>query len=129
MYKTQHRKLEPNQHEPHTKTRGDLMCSWMVSRSCSTCSVSHVITNPVNSLIRLVTSVKREQDCINHIRNISDTIYEMIPLRLYPTRDGVYKIYEGRISTSPYGSLGVIASFWAATRYQGNRNRKYKPGK
>ena len=27
-----------------------------------------------------------------------------------PTRDGVRKIYEGMISASPFGTLGLIAS-------------------
>ena len=52
---TQHRKLKNKQHEPHQKTRGDIRFPGRVSRSCSTCGirrVAHVITNPVNSLIR-----------------------------------------------------------------------------
>ena len=30
------------------------------------------------------------------------------------------------ISTSPFGTLGLIASLWAATLYQENQNKKYK---
>ena len=33
------------------------------------------------------------------------------------------------ISTSPFGTLGFIASFRAANLYHGNHDIKYKPGK
>ena len=58
VHMTQYRKLKNKQHEPHQKLRGDLRWSGRVSRSCSTSGISrvaYVITNPVNSLIWLVT--------------------------------------------------------------------------
>ena len=45
-----------------------------------------------------------------------------------PTRDGVRKIYEGMISTAPFGTFGLIASLLAATLYQENHDRKFKHG-
>ena len=38
------------------------------------------------------------------------------------------KIYKRIISTSPFGTLASIASLWAATLYQENRDRKCKHG-
>ena len=60
-----------------------------------------------------------------HIRYI---ICERLFHNGQPTRDGVRKIYEGMISTSPFGTLGLIASLWAATIYQESHDRKYKHG-
>ena len=45
-----------------------------------------------------------------------------------PTRGGVRKFYERMISTSPFGTLCLIASLSAAILYQENHDRKYKPG-
>ena len=45
-----------------------------------------------------------------------------------PTRDGVRKIYEGMISTSQFGTLGLIASLCAATLYQEKHDSKCKHG-
>ena len=44
-----------------------------------------------------------------------------------PTLCGVRKIYEGIISTSSFGSLGLKALL-ASTLYQGNHDRKNYPG-
>ena len=43
-----------------------------------------------------------------------------------PTRDSFRKIYEGMISTAPFGTISLIASLLAATLYQENHGRKYK---
>ena len=59
-----------------------------VSRSCPTC-VTHVITRPVNSLVRQVTFTKRERDCIYDIYPIS--YVKQIFHKGQPTHNGVCK--------------------------------------
>ena len=72
---------------------------------------------------------EREGDCSYVVRNIYPISFVK---RLFhngqPTRNGVRKIYEGMISTSPFGTLGLIASLWAVTIYQENHDRKCKHG-
>ena len=42
--------------------------------------------------------------------------------------NGVRKMYEGIILTSPFRTIYLIAALWSATLYQGKHDRKYKPG-
>ena len=49
-------------------------------------------------------------NCSCEIRNISDIIRETLFHNGQLFRDCVRKIYEGMISTSPFGTLGLIAS-------------------
>ena len=110
---TQHRTLKNKQHEPHQKTRSDLRCSGRVSRSCSicgSCRVAYVITNLVNSLIRRVTFMEGKGIVVTTQGTCPISFVKRLFHNGQQTREGVRKIYEGMSATSPFGTLGLIAS-------------------
>ena len=74
IYKTLHRKLNIEQHKPHSKRGGELRCSGWVRNFCFTCGASRVnlITNHV-----MVQTVKLSKCLlqINHYEHVNQYIY------------------------------------------------------
>ena len=106
---TQHRKLKNNQHEPHQKLGGSLVLR----------NGKQILWHP--SCCSCYNKSGKQSYSEGHIHEgegIEVTTKGTYPIsfvkRLFhsgqPTRDGVRKIYEGMISTSPFGTLGLIAS-------------------
>ena len=128
-FKTQHRKLDWATPTPPKKNRDWCWVLWKCSRFFSTCDtrrVTHVTSKPVSVEYSSSHSGKRERDCCYFNWNIYVVTWKInIPWRS-PKCDGVRKIVELLILSSPIGTLCLKASLLEATLYQGNHARKYK---
>ena len=102
---------------------GEIRCFGRVSRSCSTSGIRlvNLVTNPVLS---------REWGKNREVITTSGTYPWSFVTQIFqngqPSHGGGCKSFEVMTSILPKGTLGSVASLFAATLYQGNPDRNYK---
>jgi hypothetical protein len=102
------------------KTRGELRCSGRVSSSYSISS-TRLVTNPVIS-----REWGKDQEVFTTRGTYPWSFVTQIFHNVQPSHGGDRKIFEVMTSNLPKWTLGSVASFLAATLYQGNPDRNHK---